>query len=117
MVCVSTDGINNGDGHLETDVEKEEVKFKTDAFAEFSAELIFKEGVKTELLPKINGSACKDGLELELELLSGFIDFKLDGNLDAEEGGKDEEELLLEGNLKTVRERASAAVLRWPGKC
>ena len=89
--------------------------------AESSAELIFKEGVKSELLPKIDGSEFKDGLELLLEflleLLLGFIDFKLDGNLDVEEGGKDGEELLLEGNLKTVRERASAAVLRWPGKC
>ena len=92
---VGTDGINNGDGNLQTEVEEEEVKFKTDALTESSAELIFKEGVKSELLPKIDGSEFKDGLELLLELLLGFIDFKLDGNLDVEEGGKDGEELLL----------------------
>ena len=84
MVCVGTDGINNGDRNLHTEVEEEEVKFKTDALAESSAELICKEGVKTELSPKIDGVEFKDGLEL----LLGFIDFKLDGNLDVEEGRK-----------------------------
>jgi len=68
MECVGTDGINNEDGNLQTEVEEEEVKFKTDALTESSAELIFKEGVKTELLPKINELDFKDGLELLLEL-------------------------------------------------
>ena len=76
MVCVGTDGINNEDGNLQTEVEEEEVKFKTDALTESGAELFFKEGVKSKLLPKIDGSEFKDGLELLLELLLGFIDFK-----------------------------------------